>query len=325
MEYSCAYLGVSGSSISFEIASPRLGVIQQFLFCLTTAVTITNITSITRIRYIDQVDTAEMSVPGSVEFLTGNIPSFLYKDPYYPSHSVGSRYSSIYPNSAVQDTQNCILIRDTAVSHEYSYLYTVQLDNPITDPGNNEAWVGFLTSDDLVSGSKHGFICDKPTISSTCDSNTEQPTHYGSCIALSTDDCYPQRSGNKRCYTGIKDQYEVCTIIRNMNQQYQNRNIGPGIVKTFIPNLLMKHTRGIGVEDYVRINETVYNEAVDPRAPNDKTRRTGILPKCSAETCFDSMYVAQGSNAQLPIHDQVYSANIALEIARRLLTNCTID
>jgi hypothetical protein len=101
------------SSLTFEFASPHFSIfnIETCCLCLARSFNLaeSDVTGISFTGYANQFEIPDQTTtcdPGT--FWIGNIASQLNLDPSYPFTGIGTRYTNVYPQSAVQTVPNRI-------------------------------------------------------------------------------------------------------------------------------------------------------------------------------------------------------------------------
>ena len=321
MDYACVeFQATAGRYVEYSTHSILTTWIP--IFCAWSAVLDPETVQTKQARYADQF---ESLVEGAnVDLQYGNIASFLDQDPYYAETGIGSRYTSVHPFTAVLDEQNCFAVQGTSYA-EKGVNIQVPLNGTVT--GQIGFTMFFLDTAGRVRGPKSGTMCEyiqEKTVTQCPDGQT--PTRYGTCLANTSADCTAtaMRVGHTICRSGKLTSADACTTINNMLNRYDTatepeQKVSPGNLKWFLEDLLQNRvqdsTGNWDMETFVQRNRTAYASATsDPRDAADGTRSTGILPKCSAPTCYADQFTGSQSKAPQVLHDLMFQVNKIREI-----------
>lgn len=325
MDYACVeFQATAGRYVEYSTHSILTTWIP--IFCAWSAVLDPQTVQTTQTIYADQFTTTASSTT-SPRLEYGNIASFLDQDPYYAETGIGSRYTSVHPFTAVLDEQNCFAVNGTSNAEK-----GVNIQVPINETAAPTGQIGFtmffIDTAGRVRGPKSGTMCEyipTPDPAPTCTA-PESKTRYGTCLANTTTEC-PDKAmlvGHTICRSGKLTSADACTTINNMLNRYDTatepeQKVSPGNLKWFLEDLLQNRvqdsTGNWDMETFVQRNRTAYASATsDPRDAADGTRSTGILPKCSAPTCYADQFTGSQSKAPQVLHDLMFQVNKIREI-----------
>ena len=295
------------------------------IFCAWSSVLDPDKPTTTQTIYADQFEDTQASSTGSRDLEYGNIASFLDQDPYYAETGIGSRYTSVHPFTAVLDEQNCFAVQGTSNAEN-----GVNIQVPIngTAPAGQIGFtMFFLDTAGRVRGPKSGTMCEYiPEQTGTQCPTEQKSTRYGTCLADTSADCTAtaMRVGHTICRSGKLTSADACNTINDMLTRYDTatepeQKVSPGNLKWFLEDLLQNRVQDSkgnwDMETFVQRNRTAYASATsDPRDAADGTRSTGILPKCSAPTCYADQFTGSQSKAPQVLHDLMFQVNKIREI-----------
>ena len=110
-------------------------------------------------------------------------------------------------------------------------------------------------------------------------------------------------------------------VLDNITYRWNSSTISPGIVETMLPDILSVRTECMDYETVYQRNMTIYNNlGPDPRNNLDGTRNQGVFPKCASPSCTNGQFVGKLTNNVYQLHDQLFRAEIAIQLATELLT-----
>lgn len=324
MDYACVEFDANVSVRYVEYSTHSVLPAWIPIFCAWSSVLNPAVTTTTRTIYADQFVALSDVNGATIDLKYGNIASFLDQDPYYAETGIGSRYTSVHPFTAVLDEQNCFSVTEGS---SITGGVNIQVPLNVTAP---EGPIGFTmffldATTGRVRGPKSGTMCEYipvPDPETVCQDG--QQTRYGTCLANTANTCpdTAMRVGHTICRSGKLTNTEVCTRVNDMLSRYDTatepeQKVSPGNLKWFLEDLLQNRVQGSDwdMETFVQRNRTAYASATsDPRDAADGTRSTGILPKCSAPTCFADQFTGSQSKAPQVLHDLMFQVSKIREI-----------